>query len=161
MCQASTCGRVLARALVQVLQNSASWMVVLRFATLSTLDRQWRNPRKKNSRHNSPPATDFLAYRTVILGFFNLNIKATDTKSHNIPEFLNANLWPIHLITFNIDWSWNIFTSHNWLHSPARGILLYFSSTQWPKIWIRCTTSRRCVWQSALHHRVLHCSHSD
>ena len=51
------------------------------------------------TRHISPPATDFLEYRTVVLGFFNLNIKAR----HEIREFLNANLWSIHLITFDID----------------------------------------------------------
>ena len=49
----------------------------------------------------SPPATDFLGYRTVILRFFNLNIKAR----HEIQEFLNANLSLIHLNAFNIDWS--------------------------------------------------------
>ena len=26
---------------------------------------------------------------------------------------LNTNFWLIHLIAFSIDWSWNIFTSHN------------------------------------------------
>ena len=36
---ALTCGRVQARARVQVLQNSASQMVVLRFTTLSARDR--------------------------------------------------------------------------------------------------------------------------
>ena len=39
--------------LTQVLQNSASWMVVLRFTTLSARDRHWRNPRKKNYRERS------------------------------------------------------------------------------------------------------------
>ena len=29
------------------------------------------------------------------------------------PEFLNANLWTIRLIALDIDWSWNIFTLHN------------------------------------------------
>ena len=50
MCQASTSGQVLALARVQVLQNSGSLMVVLRFTTLSALDCHWhwRNPRKKN-----------------------------------------------------------------------------------------------------------------
>ena len=28
-------------------------------------------------------------------------------------EFLNTNLWSLHLIAFNIDWSWNTFTLHN------------------------------------------------
>ena len=37
-CQASTCGLLLVRALVQVLQNSGSLMVVLRFTTLPALD---------------------------------------------------------------------------------------------------------------------------
>ena len=35
-----------------------------------------------------------------------LNIKAR----HDIPEFLNANLLSMHLIAFDVDWSWNIFT---------------------------------------------------
>ena len=47
MRQASKCGLALARALVQVLQNSASQMVVLRFTTLSARDSAWRNPRRK------------------------------------------------------------------------------------------------------------------
>ena len=38
-----------------------------------------------------------------------LNIKARRV----IREFLNANLWLMHLFAFDIDWSWNIFTSHN------------------------------------------------
>ena len=38
--------------------------------------------------HIMPPATDFLEYRTVVLGFFNLNIKARQ----EIPEFLNTHL---------------------------------------------------------------------
>ena len=38
MCQACTCGRVLAQARVHVLQSSASRMVVLRFTTLSARD---------------------------------------------------------------------------------------------------------------------------
>ena len=58
------------------------------------------------TRHISPPATKFLAYRTVVLGFFNLNIKARYKKR----EFLNKNLWLRHLIAFDIDWSWNIVT---------------------------------------------------
>ena len=56
-----------------------------------------------------PPATYYFAHRTVVLAFFKLNIKAR----HKIREFLNANLWSIHLIAFDIDWSWNIFTLHN------------------------------------------------
>ena len=39
MRQASTCGRVLAWAQVQVLQNSGSQMVVLEFTTLPARDR--------------------------------------------------------------------------------------------------------------------------
>ena len=65
--------------------------------------------KRYTTRRISPPATDFLAYRTVILGFFKWNIKAR----HDIREFLNANLWMIHLIAFDINWSWNIFTLHN------------------------------------------------
>ena len=49
------------------------------------------------------------ACRIVVLRLLRLNIKAR----HEISEFLNANLWSICLIAFNIDWSWNIFTSHN------------------------------------------------
>ena len=54
--EASTCGQVRARAWVQVLQNSGSQMVVLRFTTLSAQscqwwcqhrDHHWRNPRTK------------------------------------------------------------------------------------------------------------------
>ena len=191
MCQASTCGRVRARALVQVLQNSGSRMVVLRFTTLSARDRHWRNPRKKNYRERSniksarvsaltgsvprkmaeaqqrvsalfrirthvarltatslkplnrinrwkkrymtrrisPLANDFFAYRTVVLGFFKLNIKAR----HEIRELLNANLWSIHLISFNIDWSWNIFTSHNFAQCSSSSSM---TSKKWEvKTW--------------------------
>ena len=53
MCQALTCGRVLARARVQVLQNSGSQMVVLRFTTLSAWDSHLQNARKKNYRELS------------------------------------------------------------------------------------------------------------
>ena len=49
------------------------------------------------------------AYKTFVLRLFKLNIKAR----HEIPVFLNAKLWSIHLTTFNMDWSWNIFTLHN------------------------------------------------
>ena len=44
MCQAKTCGQVLALALVQVLQNSGNliMMVFLRFTTLSALDHHWQ-----------------------------------------------------------------------------------------------------------------------
>ena len=47
MCQASICGRVKARARVQVLENSASRMVVLRLTTLLARDRHWRKPRRR------------------------------------------------------------------------------------------------------------------
>ena len=53
MCQSSTYGRVLVQAWVQVLQNSASRMVVLRFATLSARGCHRRNPREKNYREHS------------------------------------------------------------------------------------------------------------
>ena len=43
------------------------------------------------------------------------------------------------------------------LYSPTQCILLYFFSAQWPKFWIKYTTCRRCVWQSALHHRGKQC----
>ena len=49
----ATCGRVRALARVQVLQNSGSQMVVLRFTTMSSRDRHWRNPRKTNYRECS------------------------------------------------------------------------------------------------------------
>ena len=47
------------------------------------------------------------AYRIVVLGLLNLNIRA----KQDIPEFLTANLLLIHSITVDIDWSWNIFSS--------------------------------------------------
>ena len=53
MFQASTCGLGLALAWVQVLQNSASLMVLLRFTTLPARDHSWRNPRKKKYRERS------------------------------------------------------------------------------------------------------------
>ena len=49
----STCGRVLARARVQVSQNSGSQTVVFRFTTLSARECHWRNPRKKNYRDSN------------------------------------------------------------------------------------------------------------
>ena len=49
------------------------------------------------------------ACRIVVLRLLRLIIKAR----HDIPEFLYANLWSIHVFAFEIDWSWNIFTSHN------------------------------------------------
>ena len=47
MCQALTCGQVLAWAWVQVLQSSGSLMIMLRFTTLSAWDRHWLSSRKK------------------------------------------------------------------------------------------------------------------
>ena len=67
----------------------------------------WKN--RYMTRRIVPPATDFFAYRTVVLWLFKLNIKAR----HEEREFLNANLWSIHLIAFNIDWNCNFFTLHN------------------------------------------------
>ena len=173
MCQARTCERVRALARVQVLQNSGSRKIVLRFTTLSARDRHWRNPKNKklesatiqkrerqctdglsamrNGRgaaeefqHSSgiepispdsllPASTTkpwvrisymkktvydssffascnrFFAYRTVVLGLFKLNIKA----GHEIRKFFSANLKSINLSAFDIDWSWIIFTVHN------------------------------------------------
>ena len=45
---------------------------------------------------------------TVILELLMLNIKTR----HDVPEFLNANLWSIHIIALDItiDWSWKIFS---------------------------------------------------
>ena len=177
MCQASTCGQVLARALVQVLQNSGSQVVVLRFTTLSAQDRHWRNPRKINYREcsnikrarvsaltGSVPRKMAEALQSVsalirnhvispnslrltlttktfvrikiwkkwyVSSYFatcNLFFCVQDWRtrifqfeyqgqirfsSNEIREFLNANLWSIYLIAFDIDWSWNIFTLHN------------------------------------------------
>ena len=64
----------------------------------------WKKQYMTLSRRISPPATE-----PVILCLFKLNIKAR----HKIRELLNANLWSIHFIAFYIDWSWNIFTLHN------------------------------------------------
>ena len=61
------------------------------------------------TRPISPPATNFFAYKTVVLGLFKLNVKAR----HSIQEYLNTNLWLIHFTQFDIDWSWNIITLHN------------------------------------------------
>ena len=110
MCQARRCGRVLAWAQVQC----TDWLSATQNGRgvaerLST--HQESNPccptlcyspwfvsitRKKRymTRRISPPAIDFFAHRTVVLGLFKLNIKAR----HDIPELLNANLWSIHLI---------------------------------------------------------------
>ena len=97
MCQASTCGQVLAVARVHVLQNRGSRMVSfkLRFTTRPARDRHWRNPRRAQQyKKRSCQCNDgFPAYRIVVLGLFKLNIKAR----HEIPEFMNANLWSIHL----------------------------------------------------------------
>ena len=52
----------------------------------------------------------FFLHTDVDPRLFKLNIKAR----HKKREFLNANLWLIHLIGFvDIDRSWNIFTLHN------------------------------------------------
>ena len=80
-------------------QNSGSQGFILRVKPLSALDCHWRNPRKKNYREHS-----FYACRIVVLWLLRLNIKA----SHDIPKFLIANLWSIHLLAFYIDWSWKI-----------------------------------------------------
>ena len=48
--KACTCGLGLALALIQVLQNNGSQMVVSRLTTLSARDCHWRNPRKKIMR---------------------------------------------------------------------------------------------------------------
>ena len=51
------------------------------------------------TRRISPPATNFLQYRTV--GFFNLNMKAR----HEIREFLRILEHKPLIDTFNVDWS--------------------------------------------------------
>ena len=47
--------------------------------------------------------------RILCLGLLRLNIKAR----HDLPELLDANLLSIHLIAFNGDLSWSIFTLHS------------------------------------------------
>ena len=61
----------------------------------------------------------------------------------------------MHLFAY--DWCLTPSLCVHGLFSPTRCILLYFSSAPWPKVWIKCTTCRRCVWQSALHHRGKQC----
>ena len=58
--------------------------------------------------HNLEGWNHIFACRIVVLGLLRLYIKTR----HDIEEFLTANLWSIHLIAFDIDWSWNIFTLH-------------------------------------------------
>ena len=72
----------------------------------------------------------FFAYRTVVLGFFKLNIKAR----HEIREFLNANHWSIHLIVFDNDWSWNIFTSNNFCSTLIEQLRGSSTSKKWELI---------------------------
>ena len=55
----------------------------------------------------------FFANRTVKRWSFKLNINAR----HEILEFLSSNHWLICLIAFNINWSWNNFTLHNFAQS--------------------------------------------
>ena len=63
---------------------------------LGSLDPNWANNLKNGQNVSRSGQSSFM------------NIKAR----HEIPEFLNANLWSIHLIAFDIDWSWNNFTAH-------------------------------------------------
>ena len=69
------------------------------------------NPAKKTVHYSSHLATlnRFFACRIVDLRLLKLNIKAR----HNILEFLTTNLLLIHVIALDIDWSWNIFTLHD------------------------------------------------
>ena len=55
----------------------------------------------------------FFAYRTVVLDYSSWISRPESAARHEIPEFLYANLWSIHLDAFDIDWSWNILTLHN------------------------------------------------
>ena len=59
------------------------------------------------TRRFSQPWTNFLG---AGLSFLDCSgrISRPDTIHQN-----NANLWSIHLIALDMDWSWNIFTSHN------------------------------------------------
>ena len=61
----------------------------------------------------------FFECRIVVLRLLRLNIKAR----HEIPEFLNAYLWSIHLLTFDIDLSWNIFTLHNFCSTLIKQLI--------------------------------------
>ena len=53
----------------------------------------------------------FFVCRIVIVGLLYLNTKARQ----NIPDFLSANLLSKHVIALDIDWSWKIFSSHNFV----------------------------------------------
>ena len=52
-----------------------------------------------------------LCVQILVLGMLNLNTKGR----HYLTKFLTANPLLIHLITWDIDWSWNIITLHNFL----------------------------------------------
>ena len=67
------------------------------------IDRSIEENRKWLSNDSSYLATlnRFFSNRIVVLGLLRLNIKAR----HDIPEFLNANLWSIHLTALDIHWT--------------------------------------------------------
>ena len=70
----------------QLLKKNSIWLVILRELFL----------------------TAFLGAELSISDSSGWIIKARQA----IPASLNANLWSIHLIAFDIDWSWNFFTLH-------------------------------------------------
>ena len=68
--------------------------------------------------------------RIVVLRLLRLNIKARHVW-HDIPEFLTPNLWSIHFIAFDIDWSWKNFISHIRLTILAQFSLSLSSTSKW------------------------------
>ena len=106
MCQARTSGR----------ENSGSQMVVLRFTTLSAWDRHWRNPRKKNYReHSNIKPRVSVHWQAQCHAKWPRGSREFQHSSGIEPKSPrhSANLLSIHLIAFDIDWSWNNFSSHN------------------------------------------------
>ena len=130
------------RARLQELQNSRSWIFV-KSQTLSARYRHWRNSREKNyrdrcnikarvlvtltgavprkmaeGRHKGFAPARIVPMSPCRQTYCNLNHWAIDSfrwisRPGTKYYFLNANLWSIHIIAFDIDWSWNIFTLHN------------------------------------------------
>ena len=76
------------------------------------------------------PATAFLLARLSIWDSSGLTSRPGTPK----PEFLNANLWLIHLIAFDTDWSWNNFTCTIFAHCSLR-------STSTTKKWLHRTSN--------------------
>ena len=88
----------------------------------------------------------FFSYRIVMLGLLKLNIKAR----HYIPEFLIATLLSIHVVAFDIDWCWNIFTSSNFAQSWC-SLSCLSTSEKWElrtwnmKMMIRTQSTSSCI----------------